>query len=123
MNSSYFNSNLLQETLNQKDTIASLNIELDRKNDQIRSLELSNREKEVVLERFVLMFRLRSQISDVHNQQIHMEQQVFLPWSQQHYVLEFNLLNLNYKKRIIRLLHFRSRIPSPLLYIRLLPLM
>ena len=72
MNSSYFNSNLLQETLNQKDTIASLNIELDRKNDQIRSLELSNREKEVVLERFVLMFRLRSQISDVHNQQIHM---------------------------------------------------
>ncbi len=81
MNSSYFNSNLLQETLNQKDTIASLNIELDRKNDQIRSLELSNREKEVVLERFVLMFRLRSQISDVHNQQIHMEQQVFLPWS------------------------------------------
>ena len=81
MNSSYFNSNLLQETINQKDTIASLNIELDRKNDQIRSLELSNREKEVVLERFVLMFRLRSQISDVHNQQIHMEQQVFLPWS------------------------------------------
>ena len=81
MNSSYFYSNLLQETLNQKDTIASLNIELDRKNDQIRSLELSNREKEVVLERFVLMFRLRSQISDVHNQQIHMEQQVFLPWS------------------------------------------
>ena len=81
MNSSYFNSNLLQETLNQKDTIASLNIELDRKNDQIRSLELSNREKEVVLERFVLMFRLRSQISDVHNQQIHMEQQVFLHWS------------------------------------------
>ena len=81
MNSSYFNSNLLQETLNQKDTIASLNIELDRKNDQIRSLELSNREKEVVLERFVLMFRLRSQISDVHNQQIHMEQHVFLPWS------------------------------------------
>jgi len=81
VNSSYFNSNLLQETLNQKDTIASLNIELDRKNDQIRSLELSNREKEVVLERFVLMFRLRSQISDVHNQQIHMEQQVFLPWS------------------------------------------
>ena len=81
MNSSYFNSNFLQETLNQKDTIASLNIELDRKNDQIRSLELSNREKEVVLERFVLMFRLRSQISDVHNQQIHMEQQVFLPWS------------------------------------------
>lgn len=81
MNSSYFNSNLLQETLNQKDTIASLNIELDRKNDQIRSLELSNREKEVVLERFVLMFRLRSQISDVHNQQIHMEQQVVLPWS------------------------------------------
>lgn len=48
MNCSYFNSTLLQETLNQKDTIASLNIELDRKNDQIRSLELSNREKEVV---------------------------------------------------------------------------
>lgn len=81
MNSSYFNSNLLQETLNQKDTITSLNIELDRKNDQIRSLELSNREKEVVLERFVMMFRLRFQISDVHNQQIRMEQQVVLPWS------------------------------------------
>lgn len=81
MNSSYFNSSLLQETLNQKDTIASLNIELDRKNDQIRSLELSNREKEVVLERVCIMFRLRFQISDVLNQQIHMEQQVVLPWS------------------------------------------
>lgn len=49
MISRYYNSDLIQETLRQKDTIASLNTELDRKNDRIRELESSISQKEVLL--------------------------------------------------------------------------
>ena len=49
MISRYDNSDLIQETLRQKDTIASLNTELDRKNDRIRELESSISQKEVLL--------------------------------------------------------------------------
>lgn len=66
MNCSYFNSNLLQETLSQKDTIASLNIELDQKNDRIRTLELSNREKDVVVLR---LFYVQIEISNLRRSQ------------------------------------------------------
>ena len=66
MNCSYFNSNLLQETLSQKDTIASLNIELDQKNDRIRTLELSNREKDVVVLR---LFYVQIEISNLRHSQ------------------------------------------------------
>lgn len=66
MNCSYFNSNLLQETLSQKDTIASLNIELDQKNDRIRTLELSNRQKDVVVLR---LFYVQIEISNLRRSQ------------------------------------------------------